>query len=173
MYWTIWLDYGPNFGLDFRLDSGICIQTISHFQAFPPSSIWLLPAFVKGYTAFFRPRQCIIEAEYGLANHTSLTCDTVAKVAASEHTCSDNMPCVHTYFVKEAAGILRIDCKQAEEWKTTIDLPHMNMIIFLPQHALKLPHCSSTTVVFPWVGTKPGLWTMDRIMDSILDSVGQ
>ena len=41
-----------------------------------------------------------------------------AEVAASEHTCSDNMPCVHTYFIKEAGGILRIhtaDCKQAEE----------------------------------------------------------
>ena len=26
--------------------------------------------------------------------------------------------------------------KLAEQWKTTIDLPHMNMIIFPPQHAL-------------------------------------
>ena len=31
---------------------------------------------------------------------------------------------------------------QAEHWKTTIHLPHMNLIIFPPPHAL--PLCSST-----------------------------
>ena len=34
--------------------------------------------------------------------------------------------------------------KQVEQWKTTIDLPCMNLIIFPPQHAL--PHGSSTII---------------------------
>ena len=43
-----------------------------------------------------------------------------------------------TGLLRQIAKVLQHASGTVEQWKTVIDLPHMNLIIFPPQHALPL-----------------------------------